>query len=109
SWPTSNSVRREDGHTLALLNHYFQVSLPSRFYDPALVGITGRPIDVCYEVTPAGNQVRGNGACARSTSHGTILGITFEDPRAELSDLGDAVGYFFLDTVPIALIKSPKS
>ena len=82
SWQTSNSVRREDGHTLAFFNPYYQVSLPSRFYDPALVGITGRPIDVCYEVTPAGNQVRGNGACARSTSNGTILGITFDDPRS---------------------------
>src|SRR6266571_5045556 len=46
SWQTSNSVRREDGHTLAFFNPYFQVSLPSRFYDPALAGITGRPIDV---------------------------------------------------------------
>src|SRR6267143_1262828 len=81
SWQTSNSVRREDGHTLAFFNPYFQVSLPSRFHDPAQAGIVGRPIDVCYEVTPAGNQARG-GACGRSTSNGTILGITFDDPRS---------------------------
>ncbi len=57
------------------------MSLPSRFYDPALAGIVGRPIDVCYEVTPAGNRTSG-GACAASTSNGTILGITFDDPRS---------------------------
>src|SRR3989442_5140124 len=80
-WQTSTSVRGKDGHPLAFFNPYFQVSLPSRFHDPALAGITGRPIDVCYEVTPAGNAARG-GACARSTSNGTILGITFDDPRS---------------------------
>ncbi|MGE5803042.1 MAG: hypothetical protein ACM358_12375 [Gemmatimonadota bacterium] len=82
SWETSNSIRREDGHTLAFFNPYFQVSRPSRFYDPALPNITGRPIDVCYEVTPAGDQVRGTGSCATSTSNGTILGMTFDDPRS---------------------------
>src|SRR5262249_37526208 len=81
SWQTSNSVRREDGHTLAFFNPYFQVSLPSRFYDPALTGIVGRPIDVCYEVTPAGHAARG-GPCDRSTGNGTILGLTFDDPRS---------------------------
>jgi len=81
SWQTSNSIRRDDGHMLAFFNPYFQVSLPSRFYDPALPGIVGRPIDVCYEVTPAGNRASG-GACAASTSNGTILGITFDDPRS---------------------------
>ena len=36
---------------------------------------------MCYEVTPAGNAARG-GACAASTSNGTVLGITFDDPRS---------------------------
>src|SRR5204863_7647130 len=81
SWQTSNSIRRQDGHTLAFFNPYFQVSLPSRFYDPAVTGVVGRPIEVCYEVTPAGNAARG-GACDRSTGNGTILGITFDDPRS---------------------------
>ena len=83
SWQTSNEIRSEDGHGLAFFNPYFQVSLPSRFYDPALPGIVGRPIDLCYEVTPAGDQVRGsNNACTRSTANGTILGLTFDDPRS---------------------------
>ncbi len=80
SWQTSNSIRSENGHTLAHFNPYFNVSRPSRFYDPALTGLVGRPIDVCYEVTPAGNAARG-GSCARSTNNGTILGITFDDPQ----------------------------
>lgn len=82
SWETSNSIRREDGHTLAFFNPYFQVSRPSRFHDPALPNITGRPIDVCYEVTPAGDQVRGTNSCSTSTANGTILGLTFDDPRS---------------------------
>ena len=81
SWQTSNSIRRQDGHTLAFFNPYFQVSLPSRFYDPAVTGVVGRPIEVCYEVTPTGNAARG-GACARSTSNGTIQGVTFDDPQS---------------------------
>jgi hypothetical protein len=81
SWETSNSIRTENGHTLAFFNPYFQVSLPSRFHDPALAGIVGRPIDVCYEVTPGGEQARG-GACATSTGSGTITGVKFDDPRS---------------------------
>jgi len=82
SWETSNSIRREGGRTLAFFNPYYQVALPSRFYDPALAGTVGRPIDVCYEVTAAGEQARGSGACSRSTSSGTVLGVTFDDPRS---------------------------
>jgi hypothetical protein len=81
SWETSNSIRAEDGHTLAFFNPYFQVSLPSRFHDPALTGITGRPIDVCYEVTPGGERAQG-WACSLSTANGTVTGVTFDDPRS---------------------------
>ncbi len=81
SWQTSNAVRREDGHTLAFFNPYFQVSRPSRFYDPALTGLVGRPIDVCYEVTPAGERAHGQD-CDVSTGSGTITGVTFDDPRS---------------------------
>jgi hypothetical protein len=81
SWQTSNVIRRDDGHTLAFFNPYFQVSRPSRFYDAALVGITGRPIDVCYEVTPTGERARGQD-CDVSTGSGTITGVTFDDPRS---------------------------
>jgi hypothetical protein len=81
SWQLSLSLQRADGHGLAFLNPYFQVFLPSRFYDPAAVNITGRPIDVCYEVTPTGARAQGD-ACDQSTGAGTITGVTFDDPRS---------------------------
>ncbi len=81
SWQTSNSIRKADGHGLAFFNPYFQVSLPSRFYDPALAPAVGRPIDVCYEVTPSGERAQGE-ACDQSTGGGTISGVTFDEPRS---------------------------
>jgi hypothetical protein len=84
TWETSNSVRRADGHTLAHFNPYFQVRLPSRFHDPALAPVVGRPIDVCYEVTGAGHRASG-GPCDRSTDQGQTVGVTFEDPRSEFN------------------------
>ena len=84
TWETSNSVRRADGHTLALFNPYFQVRLPSRFHDPAMAPVVGRPIDVCYEVTATGEQASG-GPCDRSTDDGQTAGVTFDDPRSEFN------------------------
>jgi hypothetical protein len=84
SWETSNSIRTDDGHTLAFFNPYYQVTLPSRFHDPALANSTGRPIDVCYEVTATGERASG-GPCDRSTSNGTVTGILFDDPRSEFN------------------------
>jgi len=81
SWQTSFSLQRADGHGLAFLNPYFQVFLPSRFYDPASVNVVGRPIDVCYEVTPSGARAQGE-ECDQSTGAGTISGVTFDDPRS---------------------------
>lgn len=92
SWETSNAVRREDGHVLASFDPYFQVSLPSRFHDPAFANLTGRPIDVCYEVTASGDQVRGvGGPCNQSTANGTILGLTYDDPRSTFDGVGRVV------------------
>jgi len=81
SWQTSNSIQRADGHGLAFFNPYFQVFLPSRFYDPKIAPLVGRPIDVCYEVTPTGGRAQGT-PCAVSTNNGTIAGVTFDDPRS---------------------------
>ena len=41
SWQTSNAIRREDGHTLASFDPYFQVPFPSRYYDPAAANLAG--------------------------------------------------------------------
>ncbi len=79
SWETSNSIRSDDGHTLAFFNPYFQANRPSRFHDPAAPNVTGRPIDVCYEVTAAGEQAQGED-CDEST--GGSAGVLFDDPRS---------------------------
>ena len=82
SWQTSNSLRTADGRELAFFNPYFQVFLPSRYYDPAATGLVGRPMDACYEVDSAtGDRVRG-GPCEDATSSGTVAGIAFDDPRS---------------------------
>jgi hypothetical protein len=81
SWQTHNTLRREDGHTLASFDPYFQVPLPSRFYDPSGTNLVGRPIDMCYAVEQNGDRARG-GACAEATGNGQIAGIPWDDPRS---------------------------
>lgn len=81
SWETSNRIAREDGRTIASFNPYFQVLRPSRYHDPAQASIVSRPIDLCYEVQPSGERAQG-GECADATADGTILGVTFDDPRS---------------------------
>jgi hypothetical protein len=81
SWQTSNALKRDDGHTLASFDPYFQVPAPSRYYDPTLPGITGRPIDMCYVTEPNGDKARGGG-CAEATGGGAVTGITWDDPRS---------------------------
>jgi hypothetical protein len=90
NWETSNSIRQPNGHTLAFFNPYYQVFLPSRFYDPAMPNVTGRPIEVCYEVTPAGERASG-GPCARSTDTGSVTGLLYDDPRSEFNGSGRQV------------------
>lgn len=81
SWQTSNAIRREDGHTLASFDPYFQVPLPSRFHDPTAPNVTGRPIDMCYVTEVNGDRARG-GACEQSTGNGAVAGVTWDDPRS---------------------------
>lgn len=81
SWEISVSVRRAGGGSLAHFNPYFQVLQPSRFYDPSMPDLVGRPMDVCYEVEDNGDRVHG-GPCEEVTAGGSILGITFDDPRS---------------------------
>src|SRR5688572_18531078 len=81
SWQTSNQLKRENGHTIASFDPYFQVPAPSRFYDAAAPALVGRPIDMCYATESNGDRARG-GACAETTANGTIPGITWDDPRS---------------------------
>ncbi|MEW5915249.1 MAG: hypothetical protein AB1762_02535 [Gemmatimonadota bacterium] len=90
SWETSNSIRTEDGHTLAHFNPYFQVDAPSRYYDPAAPNVTARPVDVCYMTGPSGERARG-GLCTQSTNNGAITGVTWDDPRSRFNGVGRMV------------------
>jgi len=81
SWQTSSVIRSVDGHGLAFFNPYYQVELPSRFHDPAVAGLVGRPIDVCYETEANGDQAH-SGPCDQSTNHGRVTGLAFDDPRS---------------------------
>jgi len=86
-WNTYNEIRRADGRVLAFFNPHFHVFLPSRFHDPAEASTIGRPMDVCYEITPTGERASG-GPCAVSTGDGTITGVAFDDPRSEFRGTG---------------------
>ena len=81
SWETSNTIRLEDGRSIAHFNPYYQVRFPSRYYDPAVVGLVGRPMDLCYEITPAGTQANGR-TCSQATDDGASTGIPYTDPRS---------------------------
>lgn len=81
SWQQSQSIRTEDGRTIASIDPYFQVNSPSRFYDPGKSDLTGRPIDMCYFVETNGDRARG-GLCASATQNGSVAGIVYDDPRS---------------------------
>ena len=81
TWETSNSIRREDGHTLAFFNPYYQVRQASRYYNPAIAPAVGRQIDICYETEANGDRAAGD-YCESSTQNGQTPGVTWDDPRS---------------------------
>ena len=90
SWQTSNTIRLPSGKPLAHFNPYFQVVAPSRFYDPSRGDLTGRSIDLCYEVEANGDRARGGG-CLVATSNGAVPGITYDDPRSTFNGVARVV------------------
>jgi hypothetical protein len=86
TWQVSESLRTVDNKTLASINPYFNLSRPSRFFDPSKADLTGRPIDLCYAVV-GGLRARG-GDCEEATGDGAIPGITFDDPRSPFDGVG---------------------
>jgi hypothetical protein len=80
SWEISESIRTSSGRRLASINPYFQAFHPSRYYDATAPDGVARPIDLCYEVTAAGEAARG-GICEETTAGGA-LALTFDDPRS---------------------------
>lgn len=83
NWEVSIGIRTTSGRTVAFFNPYYQVFLPSRFHDPAAPNVTGRPIDVCYEVTATGERAS-SGTCDRSTDTGAVT-VLYDDPRSEFN------------------------
>ena len=81
SWQTSNSIRADNGRTIASFDPYYQVRFPARFFDPSMPQSTGRIIDACYMTEANGDRARG-GMCDASTNGGQITGILYDDPRS---------------------------
>ncbi|HET7039741.1 MAG TPA: hypothetical protein VFH97_07625 [Gemmatimonadales bacterium] len=90
SWETSNVVRRADGHGLAFFNPYFQVELPSRYFDATQPDNLARPIAICYETLPNGFRAIGE-PCDISTGGGVLLNVTFDDTRSAFDGAGRTV------------------
>ncbi len=78
SWQISQSVRAADGHTLASFNPYFNVSRPSRMFDPAATDNNGRPLELCYASTPPSSI---DGTCEEATNGGSRV-LAFDDPAS---------------------------
>ena len=81
SWETHNSIRTPNGHQLAFFNPYFQVGLPSRFYDASAPNVTGRPVAVCAEVDSASGR-RARGDLCDAVQVAAATGLSFDDPRS---------------------------
>ncbi len=77
SWETHTTLRRADGHTLAVVDAYFQVNFPSRFYDPARPDGVGRTLELCADVF-GGRRARG-GPC---DALGGLEGVSFDSPAS---------------------------
>jgi hypothetical protein len=78
SWQTSSNIQTADGHSLASFDPYFQVNFPSRYYDPNVTGVVGRPVDLCF--LPVA-RARG-GACQTSIRNGAVAGVLYDDPKS---------------------------
>ena len=81
SWQTHIQLKREDGRSIASFDPYFQVNLPSRFHDPSLADLTGKTINLCYEVEANGDRARSS-MCTTATANGTLTDLVQTDPRS---------------------------
>ena len=80
SWETSNVIKRADGRSIAHFNPYYQVLYPSRHFDATKPNSVGRPLDICRELTVAGDSVRGSRECDESRP-----AATYDDPRSQFN------------------------
>ena len=81
SWETSNEVRTADGKRLAAFDPYFQVFRPSRYYDPNVIGVVGRPVALCA-MTVGDRRARGSecNGMTQTNAQGTLLSVDFDSP-----------------------------
>jgi hypothetical protein len=73
SWEISASLRAANGRTLVSFNPYFQVTDPSRYYDPSLANATARPAELCNMAT-----LRDRDRCRGLPESG----VSWDDPRS---------------------------
>ena len=72
SWEISVNLVAANGRTLVGFNPYFQVTDPSRYYDPAAPNVTARPIDLCQNVSFTN----------RDRCQGVGAGVTWDSPNS---------------------------
>ena len=75
NWEVHARVVRDDGHTLASFDPYFQVLDPSRYFDPNAERKMGRTVDLCFGV---GMRARG-GLCREVEG---MTAVAWDDPRS---------------------------
>lgn len=85
SWETSNQIRTEGGRSLAFFNPYFQVFLPSRYFEPALPGQVGRPLAACLPRSLFGGVFTSAGPCGESTANGANPSVTWDHPLSRFN------------------------
>jgi len=79
SWETNNRIRTAEGNrTLVFFNPYFQVLLPSRYFDPTRPDGVGRTLELCADAWGAGRRGRG-GPCG---SGNALTAVGFGDPAS---------------------------
>lgn len=88
SWETHNEIKTVDGKRIALFDPYFQVFRPSRYYDPAVTGVVGRPVALCA-LTVNDRRARSNECNGMtSTLNGATVSIDFDDPASVFNGVG---------------------
>ena len=77
-WQLELHVRDQGGLARLDLNPYLSVANPARYYDPALPGLIGRTIDVCY----AGAQGADCDAVRATSAQQGGARVAFDDARS---------------------------
>ena len=75
NWEVHARIVRDDGHTLASFDPYFQVLDPSRYFDPNAERKMARTVDLCFAV---GMRARG-GPCREVEG---MTSVPWDDPRS---------------------------